>query len=63
MVEEEVHRISLNTATKSAVVEEEAPEEISLSMAMLMMALTRAIAEEEVPKKAVLNATEKVERL
>ena len=78
----EVHRISLNTATRTAVVEEEVPEEISLSTAMMMKALTRAltraislsmalmtkaltrtIAEEEVPKQAVLTATEKVESL
>ena len=77
-----MHRISLNMATWTAVVEEEVPEEISLSTVMMMKALTRAltraislsmalkmkaltrtIAEEEVPKKAVLNMTEKVERL
>ena len=84
VVEEEVHRISLNIsfnmATRTAVVEEGVPEEISLSMARTMKALTRAqnlaislsrvlktkaltrtIAEEEVPKQAVLHAAEKVE--
>ena len=43
-------------ATMNAVVEEEVP------MAIKMKAMTRAVAEEDVPKKAVLSQTWAVER-